>query len=53
MPNALATITASTSAPAQPAAAPVPPVTAPIPDYEKMTFEQKRQAQDQNAARRR
>jgi hypothetical protein len=29
-----------------------PPVTAPIPGYETMMFEQRRLAQDQNAARR-
>jgi hypothetical protein len=49
MPNA-PTTTASTPAPVQPAVAPAP--TAAIPGYENMTFEQRRLAQDQNAARR-
>jgi hypothetical protein len=53
MPNApTAPTTASPPSPAQQPVAPAPTVAAPIPDYEKMSFEQKRLAQDQNAARR-
>jgi hypothetical protein len=47
MPNA-PTTSASPASPAQPAVASAS--TAAIPGYENMTFEQRRLAQDQNAA---
>jgi hypothetical protein len=47
------TTTASPVSPPQQAVASAQTVAAPIPGYETMTFEQKRLAQDQNAARRR
>jgi hypothetical protein len=50
MSNAPTTTTASTSAPAQQPVAPAPSVATPIPGFDKMSFEQRRQAQDQNAA---
>jgi hypothetical protein len=49
-PPATTTI-ASPPSPAQQPVAPAPTVATPIPGYEKMSFEQRRQAQDQNAAR--
>jgi hypothetical protein len=52
MPNAPATTTASAASPTQNAAASAPTVATAIPGYENMTFEQRRLAQDQNAARR-
>jgi hypothetical protein len=53
MPPNAPTTTASPAAPAQQPAASSPTVATPIPGYDKMTFEQRRLAQDQNAARRR
>jgi hypothetical protein len=49
MPNA-PTTTASPAAPAQQPAASASTVATPLPGYETMTFEQRRLAQDQNAA---
>jgi hypothetical protein len=46
------TTTASATSPAQQPPASAPTVATPIPGYETMTFEQRRLAQDQNAARR-
>jgi hypothetical protein len=51
MPNAPAvTTTASPASPAQQPVVSAPTVVTAIPGYEKMTFEQRRLAQDQNAA---
>jgi len=50
MSNPPATTT-SPASPAQQPAAPAPTVATAIPGYENMTFEQRRLAQDQNAAR--
>ena len=49
-PATTTTTTASPPSPAQPAAS-APTVATAIPGYENMTFEQRRLAQDQNAAR--
>jgi hypothetical protein len=53
MPPNAPTTSASPAAPAQPAVASSPTVATPIPGFDKMSFEQRRFAQDQNAARRR
>jgi hypothetical protein len=52
MSDILATTTASPASPSQQAAAPAPTDSNVIPNFDKMSFAQRRQAQDQLAARR-